>query len=52
MATNKLINESCYKGSCIFLTTKHAKSIAIAPPFLETLGASIDKATIFLYLIT
>lgn len=41
MARNKLINESCYKGSCIILTTKHAKSIAIAPPFLETLGASI-----------
>lgn len=41
MARSKLINESCYKGSCIILTTKHAKSIAIAPPFLERLGASI-----------
>ena len=41
MARNKLIDESCYKGSCIILTTKHAKSIAIAPPFLKTLGASI-----------
>jgi len=41
MARNKLIDESYYKGSCIILTTKHAKSIAIAPPFLETLGASI-----------
>jgi hypothetical protein len=41
MAGNNLINESCYKGSSIILTTKHAKSIAIAPPFLEILGASI-----------
>jgi hypothetical protein len=41
MARNKLINESCYEGICIILTTKHAKSIAIAPPFLETLGATV-----------
>ena len=41
MARDKLINESCYNGSCIILTTKHAKSIAISPPFLKILGASI-----------
>ena len=41
MARDELVNESCYNGSCIILTTKHAKSIAIAPPFLEKLGASI-----------
>jgi len=47
MARNKLIDESYYKGSCIILTTKHAKSIAIAPPFLETLGASfIEYGTV------
>ncbi len=35
------MNKSLYKGSCIILTTKHAKSIAIAPPFLKRLGSSI-----------
>lgn len=41
MAEDKLMNRSLYEGSCIILTTKHAKSIAIAPPFSENLGASI-----------
>lgn len=41
MARDGLRNESCYNGSCIILTTKHAKSIAIAPPFLQNLGASV-----------
>lgn len=41
MAKNRFIDDSCYSGSCIILTTKHAKSIAIAQPFLETLGATI-----------
>ena len=30
-----------YSGSCFILTTKHAKSIAIAPPFWEKLKASV-----------
>jgi hypothetical protein len=30
-----------YQGACFILTTKHAKSIAIAPPFWEKLGASV-----------
>lgn len=30
-----------YRGSCIILPTKHAKSIAIAPPFWDKLGASV-----------
>ena len=41
MERNKLEDESCYKGSCIILPTKHAKSIAISPPFFKTLGASV-----------
>lgn len=41
MATDALINQSLYKGNCIMLTTKHAKSIAISLPFYETLGANI-----------
>jgi hypothetical protein len=35
------MKQSFYNGACIILTTKHAKSIAIAPPFLEILGASV-----------
>jgi len=30
-----------YRGACFILTTKHAKSIAIAPAFNEKLGASM-----------
>jgi len=30
-----------YHGVCIILPTKHAKSVAIAPPFWERLGASV-----------
>lgn len=30
-----------YQGACIIIPTKHAKSIAIAPPFWEKLGASV-----------
>lgn len=30
-----------YSGACIILTTKHAKSIAIAPPFWNRLKASV-----------
>lgn len=30
-----------YRGTCMILTTKHAKSIAIAPPFQEKLSAGI-----------
>lgn len=41
MAINKLKHSSVYTNSCIVLTTKHAKSIAIAPPFEDKLGASV-----------
>ena len=30
-----------YQGACIIIPTKHAKSIAIAPPFWGRLGASV-----------
>ena len=30
-----------YQGACIIIPTKHAKSIAIAPPFWESLSASV-----------
>ncbi|MFZ4541386.1 MAG: DUF6671 family protein [Rickettsiales bacterium] len=30
-----------YHGTCIIIPTKHAKSIAIAPPFWAMLGASV-----------
>ncbi|NBX02567.1 MAG: hypothetical protein EB059_11460 [Alphaproteobacteria bacterium] len=30
-----------YQGACIIIPTKHAKSIAIAPPFWNHLGASV-----------
>ena len=40
MGTKK-IKKSIYDGCCMVLTTKHAKSIAVAPPFLETLGATV-----------
>ncbi|MBY0378454.1 MAG: hypothetical protein K2Q33_07825 [Gammaproteobacteria bacterium] len=41
MAENRLIPSSVYAGSCIVLTTKHAKSIAIAPSFWDKLRASV-----------
>ena len=30
-----------YQDACIIIPTKHAKSIAIAPPFWERLSASV-----------
>jgi len=41
MAKNALKDKSLYAGSCIALTTKHAKSLAIAPAFLEKLDAQV-----------
>ena len=41
MAKHALEWNSAYAGSCIILTTKHAKSIAITPPFWAKLGASV-----------
>lgn len=41
MERDTLKSDSCYNGSCILLATKHAKSIAIAPPFFHKLGASV-----------
>ncbi|NDF12569.1 MAG: hypothetical protein EB060_07160 [Proteobacteria bacterium] len=32
---------SAYQGSCIILPTKHAKSLAVAAPFLDILGAGV-----------
>ena len=36
-----MLMSQAYQGACIILPTKHAKSIAIAPPFWERLGASV-----------
>lgn len=41
MAINRFQKSSAYAGSTIIITTKHAKSIAIAPPFLKKLNAHI-----------
>lgn len=41
MAKNPLKSSSVYSGCCMVLTTKHAKSIAIAPIFWQTLRASV-----------
>lgn len=41
MGRDKLKTKSLYDDECIMLTTKHAKSIAIGPPFLEKLGATV-----------
>lgn len=41
MAQSKLEKKSLYYGSCFMLTTKHAKSIAIAPHFDNYLKASV-----------
>jgi hypothetical protein len=41
MAENALKRQSPYAGSCFILTTKHAKSIAVSPPFWEILEASV-----------
>ena len=36
-----MLMSQAYQGACIILPTKHAKSIAIAPPCWERLGASV-----------
>ena len=41
MEAHALKLRSAYAGSCIVLTTKHAKSIAIASPFWDNLKASM-----------
>lgn len=41
MAESDLTCPSVYAGACMILTTRHAKSIALAPPFWNQLGASI-----------
>lgn len=41
MAESGLKHTSVYAGACMILTTRHAKSIALAPPFWHQLGASI-----------
>jgi hypothetical protein len=41
MAKHSLIPRPAYAGKCIVLTTKHAKSIAIAPTFFEKLNADV-----------
>lgn len=41
MAASGLTVASRYAGSCIILPTQHAKSNAIAPPFWQTLAASV-----------
>lgn len=39
-------HDSCYTGSEIILTTKHSKSLAIAPAFLTELGATIVESNV------
>jgi hypothetical protein len=41
MANHTLKRLSPYAGNCVILTTKHSKSIAIAPPFQDKLEARI-----------
>jgi hypothetical protein len=41
MADSKLNKPSPYSGCCAIITTKHAKSVAIAPSFWERLGMSV-----------
>ena len=41
MAENKLVKASPYAGSCAILTTKHAKLLAVAPAFWETLEMGV-----------
>jgi len=41
MGTEIMSKESPYANSCILLTTKHAKSIAIAPAFQQNLRANV-----------
>jgi hypothetical protein len=41
MADGAMIVSSAYKRKCILLPTKHHKSVAIAPPFAQILGAGI-----------
>ncbi len=41
MEEHRLKPRSSYAGSCIILTTQHAKSIAVAPSFWNKLGASV-----------
>lgn len=43
MGKSSIVSEdvSCYQGCCFVLTTKHAKSIAIAPQFEKELGAGV-----------
>jgi len=41
MAENTLNQNHAYAGCCIILPTKHAKSIAIAPPFVDVLKANV-----------
>lgn len=38
-----LIKPSPYFGKCVVMTTKHAKSIAVAPGFQEILGAAVAE---------
>jgi hypothetical protein len=38
---NGINKDSPYRGSCFILATKHAKSIAIAPSFLENIGTGV-----------
>lgn len=40
-AVKQALETSPYYGCCVVLTTKHAKSIALAPPFEKKLGAGV-----------
>lgn len=41
MGNFELKKDSVYAGCCMILTTKHAKSLAVAPPFWNKLGVSV-----------
>jgi len=41
MASNGSTRQSPYRGSCIVIPTKHAKSVAIAPPFRKWLEVGV-----------
>ncbi|MFN7096749.1 MAG: DUF6671 family protein [Gammaproteobacteria bacterium] len=43
MGKNSLNIASAYAGATIILTTKHRKSLTIAPPFKEILGADVEE---------
>ncbi len=46
MAKHSLKPRSAYAGKCVVLITKHAKSIAIAPPFFDKLNTGVLECVV------